>query len=90
MFACKEAVKIAKACITVAGVEKFGKLSGDEQKHFVPSLSDGHSGNTFGCAMFLAKCYLTDEKLVAVQHGALCPLVGCKDYGCVPKGSVPA
>lgn len=84
MSVCKDAVRIAAVCKTPDAVVAFGKLDWEQQKLEVPNLSDGHSGNSFGCAVFLARCYLTDPKLVEVQHGALCPLVGCSDYGCVP------
>lgn len=43
---------------------------------------DGHSGNTFGMAMRLAWLYIEHPDFVAKEHGAMVPLVGCKDYGC--------
>jgi hypothetical protein len=46
-------------------------------------LADGHSGNTVGCACLLARLYLTSPEDVARMHGALTPLVGCAEYGCV-------
>jgi hypothetical protein len=52
------------------------------QRELIPSLSDGHSGNSFGAAVRLAYLYLTQPDLVEKEHGALCPLVGCEDYGC--------
>ena len=84
MSVCVDAVNIATAMKTAAKVEAFGKLSWDEQKAAVPDLSDGHSGNSFGCAVRLAWLWLTDAALVAKEHGALCPLVGCKALGCPP------
>ena len=42
----------------------------------------GHSGNTFGMAMRLAWLYIEHPDFVAKEHGAMVPLVGCKDYGC--------
>lgn len=46
----------------------------------VPGWEDGHSGNTHGCAVFLAKEYLTASERVVLQPGALAPLVGTTDY----------
>lgn len=54
------------------------------QEQVIPGLSDGHSGNSFGMALRLASLYLQNPDLVTQEHGALCPLVGCKDYGCIP------
>lgn len=51
------------------------------QKALIGS-DDGHSGNTFGMAMQLAWLYIEHPDFVAKAHGALVPLVGCKDYGC--------
>lgn len=83
LFTCEEAVKIA-AALQASGMSApdFGKLDWKEQKALVPTLDDGHSGNTFGMAVRLAHWYLTRPENVAREHGALVPLVGCKDYGC--------
>lgn len=62
----------------------FQDMPWNEQVERVPELSDGHSGNTFGCACRLAYFYITDPELVVKMHGALAPLVGSKEYGCVP------
>ena len=43
---------------------------------------DGHSGNTLGTARSLATCFLKSPDVVVKMHGAMCPLVGCEDYGC--------
>lgn len=48
-------------------------------------ISEGHSGNTFGMACRLAYLYLTEPENVIKLHGALAPLVGSKEYGCVPR-----
>jgi hypothetical protein len=48
----------------------------------VLGVSDGHSGNTFGCALNLAILYLNEPEFVVKQHGALAVLVGCEKYGC--------
>lgn len=41
-----------------------------------------HSGNTFGAACKLAHCFVAEPHLISKMHGALCPLVGCEEYGC--------
>jgi hypothetical protein len=33
-------------------------------------------------AVALARFAMQSPELVPAAHGALCPLVGCKDYGC--------
>lgn len=82
LFTCEQAVLIADALKTPDAVAEFQKEAWDEQKRIVAGLSDGHSGNTFDAACFLAKCLLTDPALVTQAHGALATLVGCKEYGC--------
>lgn len=82
MFACTEAVKIAHALKTTEKLEGFNKLTYEQQKMLVPDLSDGHSGNTFGVACRLAYWWLSNPENVVRDHGALCPLAGCTDYGC--------
>lgn len=81
LFVCGEAVKIAEALKTRAAIEAYRKLPYGEQAAALP-LDEGHSGNTFGSACLLAAVYLEQPELVARVHGALCPLVGCKEYGC--------
>lgn len=81
LFVCEEAVKIAKHLKTEAAIVAWKDLSWEKQKKQVP-IDDGHSGNTFGCACLLARLYVTKPDLVAQAHGALTPLVGCKEYGC--------
>jgi hypothetical protein len=98
MFCCQQAVEIANAFLSKATqdllnnlpvdkkaatyLEWFKILKFQQQKMIVPALSNDHSGNTFGAACNLAWLYLTSPNLVPKQHGALCPLVGCKEYGC--------
>jgi len=81
LFACTEAVKIA-AKIPADKIQAFYKLRFEVQKKRVPDLDDGHSGGTFGAACTLARIYLTHPELLSKAHGAMCPLIGCKDYGC--------
>ena len=82
LFVCEQAVAIADALKDVAKIVEFHKSDSAKQKEMVPALSDDHSGNTFGAACLLARCYLSNPDLVPKMHGALCPLVGCKSYGC--------
>lgn len=82
LFCCEQAVVIASSMKDADAIPAFVKLSWEQQKQIVPGLDDGHSGNTFGMACRLAHWYLTRPENVAREHGALVPLVGCKDYGC--------
>ena len=82
LFVCEQAVAIADALKTEKEIARFHKLDFPEQKKLVPALDDGHSGNTFGSACTLAALFIDKPDLLPHMHGALCPLVGCKDYGC--------
>ncbi|MFA6938799.1 MAG: hypothetical protein WC229_00835 [Candidatus Paceibacterota bacterium] len=67
-------------------IEKFTKMDWEDQKKSIPELSDGHSGNTFGCAITLTRLYLSEDSgNIVKMHGALSPLVGSKEYGCIPR-----
>lgn len=81
-FVCEQAVLIADTLMTAARVDEFRKAHWELQAKMVPMLSDEHSGNTLGAAMHLANWYLVEPSNVPKAHGALCPLVGCDDYGC--------
>jgi hypothetical protein len=85
LFCCEEAVKIATALKMPEAIEKFSKLSWEGQRGLV-DISTDHSGNTFGCAVKLAYYYLANPENVVKMYGALAPLVGSEEYGCVPKG----
>lgn len=82
MSCCEDGVKIAAAFKTQEEIDEWRKKPYEAQMAEVPGLFDGHSGNSFGCAVYLARCYLNDPESVIEQHGALVPLVGCRDYGC--------
>lgn len=82
LFCCEQAVAIAEALRTSEAIVAFHAERWEEQKRLVPSLSDGHSGNTFGMACVLARTYVEQPEAVAKLHGALTPLVGCDAYGC--------
>lgn len=82
MSACVDAVKIARTLKTGDAVHAFGEEKWEVQKGMVSGLFKGHSGNSFGAAVHLAVIYLESPENVDKYHGALCPLVGCKEYGC--------
>ena len=82
MFACVEAVLIAKTLGSAEAILKFKRSSWLVQIELVPKLSNEHSGNTFDFACGLAQLYLTFPELLYQFHGALCALVGCVEYGC--------
>jgi len=81
IFCCEEAVIIADTLKTEKEILKWAKLDYKEQFKTVP-ISNQHSGNTFGCAVMLARLYLTQPEMIEKVHGSLAPLVGCKAYGC--------
>ena len=86
MFCCEEAVKLATALPSEDEVRAFAALDYAQQKLTVPTLAyDEHSGNTFGAAVMLARLYLAQPQSVEQMHGALAPLVGSKEYGCIPR-----
>jgi len=80
LFCCTEAVKIAERFGTVPAIDAWVSKPYAEQKADMPDLGDGHSGNTFGCAVGLAKLHLEHPERVALVHGAMAPLVGTADY----------
>jgi hypothetical protein len=83
LFCCEEAVRIAKHFSRREDVDTFHKLDCKDQKMVLPELDyENHSGNTFGMSCALAAIYIEHPELVDKYHGALCPLVGCKNYGC--------
>lgn len=85
LFCCEQAVLIAETLKTPEKVKEFSKMDWDSQMKHIPDLDDGHSGNTFGCAINLAYQYLNDADLVSKMHGALAPLVGSEKYGEFPN-----
>jgi len=87
MLVCTQAVMIAEALKTSTAIQSWEDMDFKKQKRLVPGLSDGHSGNTFDAACFLATLYLEQPEGVVKQHGAMAPLVGSKEYGCVPQTS---
>lgn len=84
LFVCEEAALLAAHFGTdVAALLEFTKKPSAEQSEILPDLKlEEHSGNTWGAAVGLARRLMIDPKLVMQAHGALCPLVGCVEYGC--------
>jgi hypothetical protein len=84
LFVCEEAAKLAAHFgADIEALRAFADKPPSEQAATIPSLKLGdHSGNTWGAAVNLAGRLMMDPKLVAGAHGALCPLVGCVEYGC--------
>ena len=82
LFVCEQAYVFAKALKTLEKISEFKDLEFKAQKKIVPELSNDHSGNTFAAACLLAQVYLREPNTIPKVHGVLCPLVGCKEYGC--------
>lgn len=82
MFCCKQAVAIATALKTPEAIVEFFYKPYEEQFALVPGLREGHSGNTMGFSVVLAKCFLEAPDNLQEIHGAMAILVGCKEYGC--------
>lgn len=82
MFCCTQALAFAAQFPTEKELDAWSLMPYEKQKAACPAMEDGHSGNTFGCAVLLAKAYLSRPELVPLIHGALTPLVGCEAYGC--------
>ena len=97
LMVCGDAVELANAakakCIGPESakewIEDFHRLGYEKQREAVPGLSDGHSGNSFDFVVRLAHVFVADG-MVELEHGALCPLVGCTAYGCRLAENDPA
>jgi hypothetical protein len=84
LFCCLEALKIVQKLKTIELIDNWRGMAWDAQRMLV-DIDNGHSGNTFSCSIVLAKTYLTNPENIPNVHGALCPLIGCLNYGCRPK-----
>jgi len=83
IFCCVEAAKIAETIASPIDISEFAKLSSSAQEKLIPHLDyENHSGNTFGAAVYLARALVERPESVFKDHGALCPWVGCREYGC--------
>lgn len=76
LMVCETAAALAKRFGTdVAALRVFADGHGDE-------MMAEHSGNSWGAAVMLAERFMREPESVLRAHGALCPLVGCAEYGC--------
>jgi hypothetical protein len=87
LFCCEEAALIAAHFAgrenAAEQIDRFRAASTEDEKAELPGLRYAeHSGNTWGCSSVLAQAYLVSPELVPRVHGALCPLIGCQEYGC--------
>ena len=62
-------------------IEEWSKKGWTEQHKEIPTIDDGHSGNTFGMAVKLAWLYIDEPSNVSKCHGSLSTLVGSEDFG---------
>jgi len=85
LFCCEQAVKLADYFKNDEALLAWDKLDYKEQEKQCPVLDKGHSGNTFEVSVRLSHWYLSNPENVIAEHGALTPLVGCKEYGCPHK-----
>lgn len=84
MMVCADAVKIGNWFKKVGVTEENYELLNDWQFAKEVGMSDGHSGNSAGAAKHLGWWYAKgDDDTVINSHGALTPLVGCEEFGCV-------
>lgn len=79
---CEEAARLAAHFKTGDALKAFSSLGYDAQKAEYPEMDDGHSGNTWSMSIRLAWLLCEKPDLLVKEHGAMCPLVGCEDYGC--------
>lgn len=89
LMCCEQAQKIAEHFNTGEAIRKFAKLGYEAQKAAFPAMEEGHSGNSWGFSLRLATMLCERPDLAPYEHGALCPLVGCKDYGCFASRGEP-
>lgn len=83
LYCCEQAAVFAQAFPTPEAIEKFAKAKSDAQLQMLPSLDQEHSGNTFGASVQFARLFVAGNyDFLFKAHGAMCPLVGCDDYGC--------
>jgi len=93
---CQDAARLAETATAkrigpesaTGWIERFYNLDYEKQMQIAPWMSDGHSGNSFGFVVRLAHVDVSGG-MVELEHGALCPLVGCKEYGCRLGGESP-
>lgn len=87
MFCCTQAIDLANHFKTPKAVQEFAKIEKwEDQLKAFPGLSEDHSGNTFSISIKLAYLYLVEPEKIIMMYGALAPLVGSEEYGCIPRG----
>ena len=91
LMTMEQAVILARALSTPLAVEEFAELPFEEQRKRVPQLDEGISGNGLGAALRLAHVFLSRDPAWQVYqvHGAMCPIAGCKEYGCYASTIAP-
>lgn len=91
LMVCEDAARLAAHFGNdTAALDVFKDKPWAEQKALIPAIGDGHSGNSWGCAVGLAHRLMLGPTFVRGAHGALCPLVGCTEYGCPGADTRPA
>ena len=85
VFCCQQAVLFARICPTVTQLQVFKEMSWGDQVEQITDEKEraafqGHSGNTFYCAIGLARMYIESPEFILKAHGALAPLVGSAEY----------
>jgi hypothetical protein len=98
MFVCTQAALLAawaeEQSDPATAIDTWNRINSAEndppydfaaQVAAVPGWSDGHSSNTHGCAVAIAKTLVGKRfpEAAAVMPGALAPLVGSADYSAV-------
>jgi hypothetical protein len=82
MMCCTQAVSMANTFKTDEKLREFANAEWKEQKKMFPDLDDGHSGNSLGMSVILARTYISDEPDNVIEvYGCLAPLVGSDEYG---------
>lgn len=81
LMCCTQAHKMAECFKTDEKLVEFANAKWEEQKEMFPDLDHGHSGNSFGASVTLARIYLDNPDNVSKMHGSLATLVGSVEYG---------
>lgn len=79
---CEEAARLSARFQTGDALKAFSKLDYHAQRVAYPEMSSDHSGNTWGMSLRLAYLLVQLPELVAKEHAAICPLMGCASAGC--------
>lgn len=82
LVCCEEAARIVQHCPDVDAIRALHEMSHEERLISYPQMDGGHSGNTWGMSLRLARMMYEHEDLIAKEHAAICPLIGCKKAAC--------